>query len=175
MSSKNSSQNSFGAKDELQVGDNSYEIYREPFISPIWTDLTYKDPTYLLPLALEDRHYGGFVFRSGWTPDDAVVVVEAARRFVVHHVDVIVVVVGDVERRVVDDAGHDREQRLRRCLEPFDGPFEKVTDWNVRPPAGQVAAMPNAAAYALSRDANDSFRAVNRLQKQGQEGATAGA
>ncbi len=31
---------------------NSYEIYREPFISPVWTDLTYKDPTYLLPLAL---------------------------------------------------------------------------------------------------------------------------
>ena len=31
---------------------NSYEIYREPFISPIWMDLTYKDPTYLLPLGL---------------------------------------------------------------------------------------------------------------------------
>ncbi|WP_137147493.1 aconitate hydratase AcnA [Mycolicibacterium sp. CR10] len=28
MSSKNSSRNSFGAKDELKVGDNSYEIYR---------------------------------------------------------------------------------------------------------------------------------------------------
>jgi len=31
---------------------NSYEIYREPFISPIWNDLTFKDPTYLLPLGL---------------------------------------------------------------------------------------------------------------------------
>jgi YidC/Oxa1 family membrane protein insertase len=31
---------------------NSYEIYREPFISPLWADLTYKDPTYLLPIAL---------------------------------------------------------------------------------------------------------------------------
>jgi len=31
---------------------NSYEIYREPFISPVWMDLTYKDPTYLLPVAL---------------------------------------------------------------------------------------------------------------------------
>jgi YidC/Oxa1 family membrane protein insertase len=31
---------------------NSYEIYREPFISPVWTDLTYKDPTYMLPLLL---------------------------------------------------------------------------------------------------------------------------
>ncbi|MBE4752216.1 membrane protein insertase YidC [Corallococcus sp. ZKHCc1 1396] len=31
---------------------NSFEIYGEPFIGPIWRDLTYKDPTYLLPLAL---------------------------------------------------------------------------------------------------------------------------
>ena len=31
---------------------NSYDIYQEPFFGPIWRDLTYKDPTYLLPLAL---------------------------------------------------------------------------------------------------------------------------
>jgi YidC/Oxa1 family membrane protein insertase len=31
---------------------NSFEIYREPFIAPLWADLTYKDPTYVLPLAL---------------------------------------------------------------------------------------------------------------------------
>jgi YidC/Oxa1 family membrane protein insertase len=31
---------------------NSYEIYGEPFIRPIWVDLTYKDPTYILPLLL---------------------------------------------------------------------------------------------------------------------------
>jgi YidC/Oxa1 family membrane protein insertase len=31
---------------------NSFDIYGEPFVGPIWTDLTYKDPTYLLPLAL---------------------------------------------------------------------------------------------------------------------------
>jgi hypothetical protein len=61
-----------------------------------------------------------------------------------------------------------------RILEPFDGPFEKVTDWNVRPPAGQVAAMPDAAAYALSRDANDSFRAVNRLLAAGERVRAAG-
>lgn len=30
----------------------SYELYSEPFIGPVWTDLTYKDPTYILPLAL---------------------------------------------------------------------------------------------------------------------------
>ncbi|HZN92985.1 MAG TPA: membrane protein insertase YidC, partial [Myxococcales bacterium] len=28
----------------------SYELYREPFISPIWADLTFRDPTYLLPV-----------------------------------------------------------------------------------------------------------------------------
>jgi YidC/Oxa1 family membrane protein insertase len=31
---------------------NSFELYGEPFINPMWTDLTYKDPTYILPLAL---------------------------------------------------------------------------------------------------------------------------
>ncbi|MBI3182877.1 MAG: membrane protein insertase YidC [Myxococcales bacterium] len=30
----------------------SYDLYNEPFISPLWTDLTYKDPAYLLPIAL---------------------------------------------------------------------------------------------------------------------------
>jgi YidC/Oxa1 family membrane protein insertase len=31
---------------------NSYDLYQEPFFGPVWRDLTYKDPTYLLPLAL---------------------------------------------------------------------------------------------------------------------------
>ncbi len=31
---------------------NTYDIYGEPFISPLWMDLTYKDPTYILPTAL---------------------------------------------------------------------------------------------------------------------------
>jgi len=30
----------------------SYELYHEPFLGPLWADLTYKDPTYFLPLAL---------------------------------------------------------------------------------------------------------------------------
>lgn len=30
----------------------SYDLYGEPFFGPVWTDLTFKDPTYLLPLAL---------------------------------------------------------------------------------------------------------------------------
>ncbi|MEN9799923.1 MAG: rane protein insertase YidC, partial [Pseudomonadota bacterium] len=31
---------------------NSYELYQEPFFSPMFSDLTAKDPTYLLPLLL---------------------------------------------------------------------------------------------------------------------------
>ncbi|HEX8435224.1 membrane protein insertase YidC, partial [Archangium sp.] len=31
---------------------NSYDIYQEPFFGPVWRDLTYKDPTYLLPVLL---------------------------------------------------------------------------------------------------------------------------
>jgi YidC/Oxa1 family membrane protein insertase len=31
---------------------NSYEIYREPFFGPVWTDLTFKDPTYMFPVLL---------------------------------------------------------------------------------------------------------------------------
>ncbi|MGA9522896.1 MAG: YidC/Oxa1 family insertase periplasmic-domain containing protein, partial [Myxococcaceae bacterium] len=30
----------------------SYEIYREPFFGPVWTDLTFKDATYILPVLL---------------------------------------------------------------------------------------------------------------------------
>ncbi|HVE84842.1 MAG TPA: membrane protein insertase YidC [Myxococcales bacterium] len=30
----------------------SYELYRASFISPVWTDLTFRDPTYLLPIAM---------------------------------------------------------------------------------------------------------------------------
>jgi YidC/Oxa1 family membrane protein insertase len=30
----------------------SYDLYGEPFFGPVWTDLTSKDPTYILPFAL---------------------------------------------------------------------------------------------------------------------------
>jgi YidC/Oxa1 family membrane protein insertase len=30
----------------------SYDLYGAPFIGPVWTDMTMKDPTYILPLAL---------------------------------------------------------------------------------------------------------------------------
>ncbi|XXF78168.1 membrane protein insertase YidC [Myxococcaceae bacterium GXIMD 01537] len=31
---------------------NSFDIYWEPFFGPVWRDLTYKDPTYILPVLL---------------------------------------------------------------------------------------------------------------------------
>jgi hypothetical protein len=55
-----------------------------------------------------------------------------------------------------------------RLLEPFSGPFENVTDWNVKPPPGRVATTPNAKAYALNRGVNDAYRAVNRLLVAGE-------
>jgi hypothetical protein len=55
-----------------------------------------------------------------------------------------------------------------RILEPFSGPFEKVTQWNVKPPAGSVVSLPNTRAYTLTRDSNDAFRAVNRMLAAGE-------
>jgi hypothetical protein len=50
-----------------------------------------------------------------------------------------------------------------RILEPFSGPFEKVTDWNVAPPPGRVQTAANVVAYRIDRRLNDAYRAVNRL------------
>src|SRR5262249_3131959 len=54
-----------------------------------------------------------------------------------------------------------------RVLDGFSGPFGKVTDWNVKPPAG---TMPTAGATvdARNREVNDSVIAVNRLLRQGE-------
>jgi YidC/Oxa1 family membrane protein insertase len=30
----------------------SFDIYHEPFVGPVWNDLTYRDPTYIIPLLL---------------------------------------------------------------------------------------------------------------------------
>ncbi len=58
--------------------------------------------------------------------------------------------------------------RFDRILEPFSGPFEKVDDWNVKPPAGSVATGASGAGYSLSRTTNDACRAVNRLLAAGE-------
>jgi hypothetical protein len=55
--------------------------------------------------------------------------------------------------------------RFDRLLEPPAGSFEKVTDWNVKPPAGMVGAL--GGHWVVSRVTNDSFRAINRLLKAG--------
>jgi hypothetical protein len=50
-----------------------------------------------------------------------------------------------------------------RILDGFTGPFEAVTDWNVKPPAGTVTATQPAAGYLISHRLVDSFVALNRL------------
>jgi hypothetical protein len=55
-----------------------------------------------------------------------------------------------------------------RVLEPFSGPFDRVTDWNVKPPRGRFNATPTARAFSLSRSANDAVRVVNRLLAAGE-------
>ncbi len=57
--------------------------------------------------------------------------------------------------------------RFDRVLEPLSGPFEKVTDWNVKPPAGRVTPVDAGSHWMLGRETNDAFRAINRLLRAG--------
>jgi hypothetical protein len=61
-----------------------------------------------------------------------------------------------------------------RILEPFSGPFEKVTDWNVKPPAGRVTSVARPFEYRFDRRVNDSVIAVNRLIAAGEDVSAAG-
>jgi len=54
-----------------------------------------------------------------------------------------------------------------RVLEPFTGPFESVTEWNVAPPRGTVASREGARGFLLGPQANDAFAAVNVLLAAG--------
>jgi hypothetical protein len=56
-----------------------------------------------------------------------------------------------------------------RILDAFTGPFEEIKDLVVPPPPASVAGADGAVGFFLSTRINDSFRAVNQLQKQGQE------
>jgi hypothetical protein len=56
-----------------------------------------------------------------------------------------------------------------RVLEPFTGPFEQITEWNVKPPAGRVITSATAAGYVLSRQQTDSAVAINRLLRAGDD------
>jgi hypothetical protein len=55
-----------------------------------------------------------------------------------------------------------------RILEPLAGPFERVTDWNVKPAPGGVASGRNPG-YRVSRAVNDAVIAVNRLLGSGDD------
>ncbi len=55
-----------------------------------------------------------------------------------------------------------------RLLDGFDGPFEEIQGL-LSPPPARVANSQNAAGYFLSTQMNDSFRAVNRLLKGGED------
>ena len=55
-----------------------------------------------------------------------------------------------------------------RILDAFDGPFEALADV-VRPPSRRVEPAAANGGYVLSRSTNDTFLAVNRLQRAGQE------
>ena len=55
-----------------------------------------------------------------------------------------------------------------RILEAFDGPFEKVAGL-ARPSPGRVAETGGAAGFLLSHQINDSFIAMNRLLRAGEE------
>lgn len=53
-----------------------------------------------------------------------------------------------------------------RVLEGFNGPFERVTEWNVTAPT-TLKAVRRMTGFELDRRANNSFIAVNRLVKAG--------
>jgi hypothetical protein len=55
-----------------------------------------------------------------------------------------------------------------RILDGFDGPFEELND-EIPPPSAKVHAAEGAVGFFLSTATNDSFRAVNRLLKAGEE------
>jgi hypothetical protein len=55
-----------------------------------------------------------------------------------------------------------------RILEPFDGPFEKVTEWNIKPAPSVNSVPPGVAGnLVLDRRQNDAYAAVNRLLRRG--------
>lgn len=56
-----------------------------------------------------------------------------------------------------------------RVLEGFTGPFEKISDWNVKPPPGRVQTVNGAQGYLASRQVNNAFIALNRLLGTGAE------
>jgi hypothetical protein len=59
--------------------------------------------------------------------------------------------------------------RFERVLDGFDGPFDEIRDVALPPPPARVLDAEGAVGFFLSPLLNDSFRAVNRLHKAGEE------
>jgi hypothetical protein len=58
--------------------------------------------------------------------------------------------------------------KFDRILEPFDGPFEKVTGLQSAPPE-KILGPAQPTGYLISHQQNDAFIVVNRLLKNGDE------
>ena len=58
--------------------------------------------------------------------------------------------------------------KFDRILDPFTGPFEKLSGFAPFPRAELTAVPSESTAFAWSRDTNDAFVALNRLLKAGQ-------
>jgi hypothetical protein len=56
-----------------------------------------------------------------------------------------------------------------RVLDAFSGPFERVTEWNVKPPPATVTTLTRPAGYLIGHQLVDSFAALNRLLGAGEE------
>jgi len=56
-----------------------------------------------------------------------------------------------------------------RILDGFDGPFERIEEWNAAPMPGTVADADGARGFLFSHEVNDAFKAINRLQATGHE------
>ncbi|MFI5311531.1 MAG: M14 family metallopeptidase, partial [Gemmatimonadales bacterium] len=56
-----------------------------------------------------------------------------------------------------------------RVLDGFTGPFERINEWNISPPAGTVSAADGATAFVTNPRVNDSFIALNRLLKANED------
>ena len=56
-----------------------------------------------------------------------------------------------------------------RILDGFTGPFEPVSEWSVAAPAGTVATAAATSGFVTSARTNNSFTALNRLLKAGED------
>ncbi len=78
---------------------------------------------------------------------------------------------GAAPTRPYDSAGYTLAFQMGlqfdRVLEGFNGPFEEIKELVVAPPPAKVVDAEGAAGFFLSARTNDSFKALNRLQKAG--------